>query len=460
MDKEKDDFNENRKDGDGFKDIESEFYRKEDENSENSEIVNFSANEETKEQGKKDSKRNKIVIGTLTLIFIILSILINSTVSKFNNLVYPGTYIYGEDISKLNKEELNLKISDLKEEINKRKIKIHAKEDVYEINMKDISKDYNENRLSSDILYKYKEKNILQKFVKIISKKRVDYVFDIDIDKKVLEKKLENISNDTNQKYEEAKVIINGENIQIKEGKKGLKLDNKNAFSNIEKSISEKDIYNGDINITCEYTDDNPKIDIKELSEINHKISTYTTTYSPGGGRGSNVEIAAKKIDDILLMPGDEFSYEESVGPVTQSNGYTYAPVISNGQLVQGIGGGVCQVSSTLYNTQLKAGILPTERRNHSKAVNYVPRGLDATLATGSIDYKFKNTHNYPIVINTNTDRGRLTIEFWSNENALEGIEYKPVGYANGKIANTYLYGYNKEGKQVYEKHIDTSVYR
>jgi vancomycin resistance protein YoaR len=159
-------------------------------------------------------------------------------------------------------------------------------------------------------------------------------------------------------------------------------------------------------------------------------------------------------------MPGDEFSYEQSVGPVTQDNGYTYAPVISDGKLIQGIGGGVCQVSSTLYNTQLKSGILPTERRNHSHPVSYVPRGLDATLASGSIDYKFKNTHEYPIVINTHAGGGTLTIEFWSNEHALKGIEYKPVGYASGNTANSYLYGYDKDGKKVYEKHIDTSIYR
>lgn len=159
-------------------------------------------------------------------------------------------------------------------------------------------------------------------------------------------------------------------------------------------------------------------------------------------------------------MPGEEFSYENAVGPVIASNGYKYAPVISNGKLVDGIGGGVCQVSSTLYNTQLNAGILPTERRNHSKAVGYVPRGLDATLASGSIDYKFKNTYEYPLVINTKAINGKLTIEIWSNEDALKGIDYKPVSYVSGNVANTYLYGYDKDGNKVYEKHIDTSVYR
>ena len=485
MDKEKDDFNKNSEREDDFKevsndeDIDNESNNKvnekqiiDEENNEceidtnnlgiDSFIDENERNQDIKAKQNNNNKRkvSKITIGIIVIVFIISLIMINSTVSKYDSVVYPGAYIYGEDVSKLNEDELNLKIKNIKEEINKRKININTKENKYEINMKDVVENYNENKLSKEILNYYKDKNILEKFIVIVSNKRIDYVLDININEQLLSQKIEDISKDTNKKCEEPKVIINGDDIQIKEGQKGIKLDNERTISEIEKTIKDKHIYSNDVNISCKYIDDNPIIDIKELSEVNHKISTYTTTYSPGGGRGSNVEIAAKKIDNMLLMPGDEFSYEKSVGPVTQSNGYTYAPVISNGELVQGIGGGVCQVSSTLYNTQLKAGILPTERRNHSKAVNYVPRGLDATLATGSIDYKFKNTHEYPIVINTNTGGGRLTIEFWSSKDALKGIEYKPVGYASGKTANTYLYGYDKDGKKVYEKHIDTSFYR
>ena len=224
--------------------------------------------------------------------------------------------------------------------------------------------------------------------------------------------------------------------------------------------MNSRNLLKENIIINAKLIKDSPKISMDDLKLINHKVSTYTTTYGSGNSRGGNVENAANKIDDLLLMPGEEFSYENAVGPVIASNGYKYAPVISNGKLVDGIGGGVCQVSSTLYNTQLNAGILPTERRNHSKAVGYVPRGLDATLASGSIDYKFKNTYEYPLVINTKAINGKLTIEIWSNEDALKGIDYKPVSYVSGNVANTYLYGYDKDGNKVYEKHIDTSVYR
>lgn len=137
-----------------------------------------------------------------------------------------------------------------------------------------------------------------------------------------------------------------------------------------------------------------------------------------------------------------------------------YAPVIVNGKSSLGVGGGVCQISSTMYNTQLKAGILPTERRNHSKPVSYVPRGLDATLASGSIDYKFKNTYDYPIIINTYTKDSNLYIEFWSNKEVNKNITYEPISFTNGRSAQTYLYGYDVGGNKVYEKFIDTSIYR
>ena len=411
---------------------------------------------------RRHTKNKKIVmiIGSIIGLIIVGIIIIKTTVSKYDSVVYPGVFIYGEDVAGLNKNDLNKRIDEFKNKINEKKVNINANGNAYDLKMKDIVLNYNEDKLSYKILNNNKDKNIFRKYILILTKQKQEYKLEIDLKENVLKEKAQKIAKDTDKKCEEAKIIINGNNIKYEDGKKGTKLDTKSFLSTIEKCVKGNNIYKEDIKINGEYIDDNPKINKENLKKVNYKIATYSTTYVPGGGRGSNVETAAKKIDDLLLMPGDEFSYEQSVGPVTQENGYTYAPVISDGELVQGIGGGVCQVSSTLYNTQLKSGILPTERRNHSHPVSYVPRGLDATLASGSIDYKFKNTHEYPIVINTYTGGGKLTIEFWSNEHALKGIEYKPVGYASGKTANSYLYGYDKDGNKVYEKHIDTSVYR
>ncbi len=394
------------------------------------------------------------------LIIVIFSVFIKLYVNKYEDVVYPGITVYNQDVSKLNKKQLDNELKKLSKKINSNKICISAKDKNYSIDVKDVVLEYNIDELCEDIFSYGKDKNTFLKFYKVITKKDKEFNFDVTINDSSLLNLKEKIANETNIKAQEPQVIINGSDISYKDGKDGSKLLEKLLIEEIEKSLEQKNAINKVININAIYEDDKQTISIDDLKSVNSKISTYSTTYSPSGGRGSNVENAANKLDNMVLMPGDEFSYENAVGPVIQSNGYTYAPVISGGKLIQGIGGGVCQVSSTLYNTMLNSGILPTERRNHSKPVSYVPRGLDATLASGSIDYKFINTLEYPIVINTSCSNGNLTIEFWSNENALKGIEYEAVSYVSGRTANSYLYGYNKDGDKIYEKHIDTSIYR
>lgn len=398
----------------------------------------------------------------IIIVFFVISLCvwISIVVAKYDKRVYPGVSIYQEDISGMTKNELREKLEVLKKEINEKEVKIKIKKNTYILSMNDIILNYNIDKLYEDIINENKDKNILEKFITIIKSKEKNYKFNIDINEDKIVRCGYIIDKENSIKPLEPKVIIDKDIVKLKEGKTGKRLDLSRLVKNILYSVNNKNIYREDIVINCKEINEQPTIKIDSLKNINHKISSYSTSYASGGGRGDNIEVAAKKIDDLLLMPGEEFSYEKALGPIDREHGYKNAPVIINGDLKDGIGGGVCQVSSTLYNTQLKSGILPTERRNHSKPVSYVPRGLDATLATGSIDYKFKNTLEYPIVINTKTSNNLLTIEFWSNEKSLDGIEYEAVGYSSGKVANTYLYGYNEKGKKVYEKHIDTSVYR
>ena len=404
------------------------------------------------------TKKQCIII--IVFFVISLCVCINIVVAKYDKRVYPGVSIYQEDISGMNYNELREKLEVLKKEINEKEVKIKIKKNTYVLSMNDIVSNYNTDKLYEDIVNENKNKNILEKFMTIIKNKEKNYKFNIDINEDKIVRCGYIIDKENSKKPLEPKVIIDNEVVKLKEGKTGKRLDLNRLVKNILYNINNENIYREDMVINCKEINELPTIKINSLKNINHKISSYSTSYASGGGRGDNIEVAAKKIDDLLLMPGEEFSYEKALGQIDRENGYKNAPVIINGDLKDGIGGGVCQVSSTLYNTQLKSGILPTERRNHSKPVSYVPRGLDATLATGSIDYKFKNTLEYPIVINTKTSNNLLTIEFWSNEKALDGIEYEAVGYSSGKVANTYLYGYNEKGKKVYEKHIDTSVYR
>lgn len=409
------------------------------------------------ENKKKIGIRTIIVIGTIICLSII--IIVKFTVAKYEDIVYPGISIYGNDLSKMTKEGLIKKINVIESEVQKKNISINAKTKEYDIKLKDIIKDYNKEKAISSVLEYGKDKNTIEKFFMILNKSDKEFNFNINIDLGSLETIISKIEKETNKNAKDPQIIIE-ENIKYKDGEDGLLLNKEYLISQIQKTLNEIDSLENEIEIEVKYEKESPKINIDDLKKVDTKISEYSTYYGGGNGRGSNIENAASKLDDILLMPGEEFSYEEAIGPVEASNGYKTGSVIINGKIEDGIGGGVCQVSSTLYNAQLKAGILPTQRRNHSKAVDYVPRGLDATLATGLIDYKFKNTYEYPLVLNTYTSAGKVYTEIWSNKNATKGIKYEAVGYASSNKANTYLYGYDKDGNKVYEKHIDTSIYK
>lgn len=139
-------------------------------------------------------------------------------------------------------------------------------------------------------------------------------------------------------------------------------------------------------------------------------LSTYSTTFGAGGNRGSNVSNAASRINGTVIAPGGTFSFNETVGKRTIANGFKTAPEYLNGQTVDGIGGGTCQVSTTLYSAVLYADLKIAVRSNHSMSVGYVPLGQDATVTDGGTDFKFKNDTEYPVKVVAGTNGGTLTI--------------------------------------------------
>lgn len=141
-----------------------------------------------------------------------------------------------------------------------------------------------------------------------------------------------------------------------------------------------------------------------------NELGSYSSGYEPSEQRAINIELAASRINGIVLQPGDSFSFSKSVLSRTEENGYVMGPSYAAGREVESIGGGICQVSSTLYVAMVLAGIQPTERYTHSAQVDYVPLGLDATIAENSKDLKFVNTLPYAISISAVTENGELTV--------------------------------------------------
>ena len=143
-------------------------------------------------------------------------------------------------------------------------------------------------------------------------------------------------------------------------------------------------------------------------------LATYSTTYSTKNvNRSTNISLATAKINGTVIMPGETFSYNSTVGQRTAAAGFKSAGVYVGGQVTTGIGGGICQVSSTLYNSVLLSNLGIVERYNHGFNPGYVPAGRDATVSWGGPDFKFKNTRNYPVKIVANTSGGTITIKIY-----------------------------------------------
>ena len=216
-----------------------------------------------------------------------------------------------------------------------------------------------------------------------------------------------------------------------------------------------------------------PKIKVADLGDVLFKtlIATYTSKYDISDkNRVTNLEIAANRCNNTVLYPGDEFSYNKALGHRTTANGYKMGNSFAGGKVVQTIGGGICQVSSTLYNAVLRAGLTITHRTAHGMYVQYVPQSTDATVVDNAIDFKFRNDRKYPVKIVTTCENGVMTASIYGVKEVdeptidietkiLETIEYttqkqndSSMKKGTTKVVQKPVNGYVSEAYKVYYK--------
>lgn len=182
--------------------------------------------------------------------------------------------------------------------------------------------------------------------------------------------------------------------------------------------------------IELQFREEQPKISTADIEAmgINGIISSFTTKFDANNhNRAYNIALAAGAINNTLLKPGEVFSFNKKVGPRTAERGYREAIVIVSNQFVPGLGGGVCQVSTTLYNVALLAGLDIVERSNHSLAVSYVPLGRDAAVSYGSQDLKFRNNLGSHVYIKTSTGNGSVTMKIFGNKQQQKNVQLETV---------------------------------
>lgn len=173
----------------------------------------------------------------------------------------------------------------------------------------------------------------------------------------------------------------------------------------------------------------------KTLSEIKSQtklLAKFTTDFDGSNvNRSSNIRLAASKLSGLKLLPGEELSFNSAVGARTVENGFLTAKIIENGEFVEGVGGGVCQASTTLYNAAVLAGLEITEYHPHSLAVGYVPPSRDAMVSGSACDLKFKNVSPLPVYIRSRASYGSVTFEIYGKS---DGASYSFVSEVTGSV--------------------------
>ncbi len=219
-----------------------------------------------------------------------------------------------------------------------------------------------------------------------------------------------------NQEPKNATVIMQNSEVRIVPEKTGQKIDVDKTVNMVEEEL-QKHRY-----VTTALVCDTltPAILATDLQSIDGILASYQTEFnSSDWGRSQNVLLAAAKINGILVKPDSIFSFNDAVGSRLAELGFQEAPVFVEGKLVPDIGGGVCQVSSTLYNAILLADMTVVERSTHFSPPSYVPLGLDATVADNLLDFRFKNTSTTPIYITSEVNGNLLTITVFGKKNVM-----------------------------------------
>ena len=295
---------------------------------------------------------------------------------------------------------------------------------------------WNDTNLVADALYVGRSGNLVERYKerKDLEHDRKIYPINVEFDRAAVEAIVNEQGDRYNVEAKNATLSKADGDFVVTPGTKGEKID---ANASVSRIMSNLDDFTGsDLTIDMVVVEDIPKATAEDLEKIHDVIGRYKTSFKTSNAdRSGNVRNGTRLVNGTVLLPGDSFSMYQTVSPFTEENGYYLAGSYLNGMVVESLGGGICQVSSTLYNAVLRAELQVDERHNHSMIVSYVDLSSDAAISGTSKDFKFTNNTEYPIYIEGITTEDKQVVF------TIYGVETRPsnreVSYESEKISET-----------------------
>lgn len=370
------------------------------------------------------SKKSKVI---LMITGLVASVLITGTVSlliytRDQGLLAEGIAISGLNVGNLTKNEAKTKLEE--------RIQVMLAQQVeFNVDQKDVPLQLGQMGYHFDLDHAlakaYQVGRVGNLIAKATSKWKARHGMTVELtgqwdDQQLIDSLNNNLGNFNKAACDASFTITSDNKMEIKPEEVGKAVDVETLVSQIKRLEVNKPE-----TLKVSFKDSQPQLTAAQLEneKVTGLLASYTTRFDPAEvGRTENVRIAAQALNGTVIKPGDVFSFNNVLGPRNEEQGYQEAYIVVNGEFVPGIGGGICQVSSTLYNTVLLAAMPIVERANHDLAISYVPLGQDATVAYPDLDLKFRNDSGGYLLIRSRVNTDHITIDLYGKANPDQAV--------------------------------------
>lgn len=333
--------------------------------------------------------------------------------------IYPGVKIQGMDVGGMTEQEAQRVIDQYVENVSKEKVTLQVEGKETSFALSKIGLQCENQNTSEEAGQLGKTGNILKRIMEIrqLSTDGYDFPLQFSVDEAKLEKILKKKTKKYITEKQDAQITREGDAFRIQKEVNGISMDMEKNAKDIAAIIEDEGWDQKAFAFPMDYDVDFATHTEEELSAIKDVLGTFTTSYAGStSGRCTNVENGTSLINGTVLYPGETMSVYEKVSPFTYDNGYRLAGSYSDGKVIQTYGGGICQVSTTLYNAVLRAELSVLERQNHSMTVHYVKLSEDAAISGTDKDLKFENNLDAPIYIEGKTGGSTVTFTIYGKE--------------------------------------------
>ncbi|PER22265.1 VanW family protein [Bacillus cereus] len=414
-------------------------------------------------------KSSKILIGSAIAGGILLCVggiggyqYVSTLNNQLNTTALPNTTFEGISLDGKNKTDIQAIISQKVNELDQKSLNYVSQDAKQTYVWKDLGVEYNEKEIV-DTIFKEQEGNMINRYKMRKEAEdgelKRDYKLTSKLNTTTYESFIKDKYNETLKNPVNAELNVEGSTVNISQSQNGEKID-KEKLTDLTKNA----ITAGTSDVTLPVTLIKPERSTEDIQKMGIKevIAEYSTPMAGRNGNQSfNVNKSANTLSGVIVAPDETFSFNGRVGVTDAAHGYKSAAVYSQGKVIQSAGGGVCQVSSTLYSAALRADLGIVSRSNHSMPVNYLPLGQDAAVADYGPDLKFKNNTGNHIYIQAFSNGGSITTRIFGTPTGKNvEVSSQVISNTGDKITAVTYKKVTQNGEVISNGQISKSVYK